>query len=63
MLGSLPETCGMASRSVVNRCQVPLSGDVYLLVSNAVHHGQAGLVSALLQDIPTKVLTHGGDAA
>ena len=33
----------------------------YCSVSNAVHHRQAGLVSVLLQGIPTKVLTHGGD--
>ena len=51
----------MASGSVVKGSQVPFSEDVYLLVSNAVHHRQAGLVSALLQGIPTKVLTHGGD--
>ena len=53
----------MASGSVVKRCQVPISGDVYLLLCNAVHHKQAGLVSALLQGIPTEVLTHGGDTA
>ena len=53
----------MASGSVVKRCQVPFDGDVYLLVSYPVHHRQAGLVSALLQCIRTKVLTHGGDTA
>ena len=51
----------MSSGSVVKGSHVPFSGDAYLLVSNAVHHRQAGLVSALLQGIPTKVLTHGGD--
>ena len=58
---SLHKVCVMASSSVVKGSQVPFSGDVYLLVSNAVHHRQAGLVSALLQGIPTKVLTHSGD--
>ena len=58
---NLHKACVMASGSVVKWSQVPFSGDVYLLVSNAVHHRQAGLVSALLQGIPTKVLTHGGD--
>ena len=58
---NLHKACVMASGSVVKGGQVPFSGDVYLLVSNAVHHRQAGLVSALLQGIPTKVLTHGGD--
>ena len=53
----------MASGSVVKGSQVPVSRDVYLFVINVVHHRQAGLVSALLQGIPTKVLTHGGDSA
>ena len=47
----------MASCSVDKGYQVPFGGDVYLLVSYALHHRQAGLVSALLQGIPTKVLT------
>ena len=47
----------LASCSVGKRCQVPFSGDVYLLVSNAVHHRQAGLDSALLQGIPCKAVT------
>ena len=55
--------CVMASGSVVKRCQLPFGGDRNLLVSYAVHHRQASLVSALLQGIPTKVLTHGGDTA
>ena len=57
---NLQEACVMASGSVVKWSQVPFSGDVYLLVSNAVHHRQAGLVSALLQGIPTNVLMHAG---
>ena len=58
---NLHKACVMASGSVVKGSQVPFSGNVYLLVSIVVHHRQAGLVSALLQGIPTKVLTHGGD--
>ena len=49
----LPESCVMASGSVVKRCQVPFGGDVYLLVSYPVHHRQAGLVSALQQGVTT----------
>ena len=44
-------------------CQVQFSGNVYLLVSNVIHHRQAGLVFAMLQGIPTKVLAHGGVTA
>ena len=39
---NLHKACVMASGSVVKGSQVPFSGDVYLLVSNAVHHRQAG---------------------
>ena len=53
-----PEACVMASGIVVKGCQIPFGGDIYLLVSYAVHHRQAGQVSAMQQGIPTKVLTH-----
>ena len=42
----------MASGTVVKGCQVPFGGDVYMLVSYAVHRRQAGLVSALQQGVP-----------
>ena len=51
----------MASGSVVNRCQGPFGGDIYLLSSYVVHYRQACLVFALQQNIATKILTHGHD--
>ena len=53
----------MDSGSVVKGCKVPFGGDIYLLMSYAVHHRQAGQVSAMQQGIPSKVLTHGRDTS
>ena len=57
----------MASGSVVNGCQGPFGGDIYLLLSyaalkdKACYNRQACLVSVMQRDIPIKIQTHGHD--
>ena len=37
--------------------------NVYELVSDTVHHGGFGVISALLEGVPTEFFEHGGDTA